>query len=465
MSTGNEKLWGGRFCAKTDEIVDDFNSSIRFDKRLYKYDILGSIAHVKMLAKQEIVGTGDAAAIEAALAQILSDIEAGKVEFSVSAEDIHMNIETILIERIGEVGKKLHTARSRNDQVALDLRMYLKDEIINIQNLLALLLNTLLELAKNHTETLIAGCTHLQKAQPVTLAHHLLAYFEMFKRDYERLGDVYKRTNVMPLGSCALAGTTYPLDREFVAKELGFASVTLNSMDAVSDRDFCVELESAIALISVHLSRFCEEIILWATPEFSYIELDDAFSTGSSIMPQKKNPDIAELIRGKSGRIFGNLMAALTMLKGLPLAYNKDMQEDKEAVFDSVDNIKSCLEIFEKMLATTKFNTENMEKGAKLGYTNATDVADYLVKKGVPFRETHKISGEIVFYCIQKGVTLDEITLEEYNKFSPLFEKDIYEAIDLKNCVERREITGSPSSTAVKEVIEINERFLYAIKR
>jgi len=460
----NEKLWGGRFCANTDEIVDDFNSSIRFDKRLYKYDILGSIAHVKMLAKQGIIRADEGAQIETALGEILADIEADKVQFSVSAEDIHMNIETILIERIGEVGKKLHTARSRNDQVVLDLRMYLKDEIVCIQSLLTTLLKTLLELSKKHTETLIAGCTHLQKAQPVTLSHHLLAYFEMFKRDYERLTDVYKRTNVMPLGSCALAGTTYPLDREFVAKELGFTGMTLNSMDAVSDRDFCVELESAIALISVHLSRFCEEIILWASCEFGYIELDDAFSTGSSIMPQKKNPDIAELIRGKSGRIFGNLLATLTMLKGLPLAYNKDMQEDKEAVFDSVDNIKACLEIFEKMLGTTKFLAENMEKGAKLGYTNATDVADYLVKKGVPFRETHKIAGEIVFHCIKNGATLDEISLDEYKKFSPLFEQDIYEAIDLKNCVEKRTVIGGPASSAVKEVIKINERFLNEIK-
>ncbi len=461
----NEKLWGGRFSANTDEIVDDFNSSIRFDKRLYRYDISGSIAHVKMLAKQGIVGKDEGLKIEQGLNEILHEIETGKVEFSISAEDIHMNIETILIEQIGEIGKKLHTARSRNDQVALDLRMYIKDEIYNIQNLLETLLKTLLKLAKEHTQTLIAGCTHLQKAQPVTLAHHLLAYFEMFKRDYERLCDTYKRTNVMPLGSCALAGTTYTLDREFVAKELGFDSITMNSMDAVSDRDFCVELESAIALISVHLSRFCEEIILWATPEFSYIELDDAFSTGSSIMPQKKNPDIAELIRGKSGRIFGNLIATLTMLKGLPLAYNKDMQEDKEAVFDSIDNIKSCLEIFEKMLATTKFCTQNMEKGAKLGYTNATDVADYLVKKGMSFRETHKISGEIVFYCIRKGAALDEISIEEYKKFSPLFEDDIYEAIDLKNCVEKRIVTGAPGSSAIKEAITINERFLNEIKR
>lgn len=461
----NEKLWGGRFSANTDEIVDDFNSSIRFDKRLYKYDILGSIAHVKMLAKQAIIETDDAKKIEAALELILNEIEEGKIEFSIAAEDIHMNIETILIEKIGEVGKKLHTARSRNDQVALDLRMYLKNEIKNIQGLIEKLLKTLLNLAKNHKGTIMAGCTHLQKAQPITLCHHLMAYFEMFKRDYGRLEDTYRRTNVMPLGSCALAGTTYPLDREFVASELGFEGITLNSLDGVSDRDFCVELEGAISIIMVHLSRFCEEIILWATPEFNYIELDDAFSTGSSIMPQKKNPDIAELIRGKCGRVFGNLIGTLTMLKGLPLAYNKDMQEDKEAIFNSVDTIKTCLEIFEKMLASSKFNQEKMLTGAKLGYTNATDVADYLVKKGVPFRNTHKISGEIVFYCIKKGAALDEITLDEYKKFSPLFEEDIFNAISLKNCVEGRKIIGSPSKSAMELVININERYLNELKR
>ncbi|GBF23349.1 argininosuccinate lyase [Candidatus Gastranaerophilus sp. (ex Termes propinquus)] len=461
------KLWGGRFQKVTNDAVDDFNSSIRFDKRFFEYDIKGSIAHTKMLAKQGIISVEDGEKIVGGLEDILKS----SPEFDVSAEDIHMNVETLLIAKIGETGKKLHTARSRNDQVALDMRMYVKDEILILKGLLTELLDVLLKIIKEHTGTILSGYTHLQKAQPVTLSHHFMAYFEMFKRDIARLDDTYKRTNTMPLGSCALAGTVYNLDREFVARELGFTSpegetpfVTLNSMDAVSDRDFCVELLSALSLIMMHLSRFSEEIILWASQEFGYIELDDAFCTGSSIMPQKKNPDVAELIRGKTGRVYGDLMALLTALKGLPLAYNKDMQEDKEAVFDALDTVKACVSIFSQMLESTVFKTDAMLKSARFGYTNATDVADYLVRKGIAFRDTHKIAGELVFYCIKHGKTLEELSLAEFKQFSDKFDEDIYTAIDLKTCVDARKTLGGPAREAMEKVIAIQERYLDGLK-
>ncbi len=454
------KLWGGRFQKSADKLTDDFNSSIHFDQRLYKQDIEGSIAHVKMLGCQEIITAEDSKLIQSALKEILADIENGKIEFDIAAEDIHMNIEQILISRIGDVGKKLHTGRSRNDQVALDMRMYLREEILIIKNLLTSLQKVLLSLAKDNTMTIMPGYTHLQKAQPISFAHHLMAYVEMFKRDKQRLTDVYKRVNVLPLGSGALAGTTYPLDREFVTKELCFEEVSLNSLDAVSDRDFCVEFLSAVALVMMHLSRFSEEIILWCSHEFQFIELDDAFSTGSSIMPQKKNPDIAELVRGKTGRIYGNLMALLTTMKSLPLAYNKDMQEDKEPVFDAIDNVKMCLPVFTDMIKTIRINKDKMHQGAKGGFTNATDLADYITKKGVAFRDSHEIVGKIVFTCIQKGIGLEDLTLEEYKTFCDKFEEDVFTAISLEECVNKRNITGGPSENMVKKAIEINEKSL-----
>lgn len=453
------KLWGGRFQKSTDKLTDDFNSSIHFDQRLYKQDILGSIAHVKMLACQEIIPAEDSELIQKTLLEILSDIEEGKVEFNVAAEDIHMNIEQILISRIGDTGKKLHTGRSRNDQVALDMRMYLKEEIIHIKDMVINLQKTLLGLAKKHTRTIMPSYTHLQKAQPITFAHHLMAYVEMFKRDKERLEDVYKRVNVLPLGSGALAATTYPLDRDFVAKELGFDAISLNSLDGVSDRDFCIELLNSLALIMMHLSRFSEEIIFWCSHEFQFVELDDAFSTGSSIMPQKKNPDIAELVRGKTGRIYGSLMALLTTMKSLPLAYNKDMQEDKEPVFDAIDNVKMCLPVFTDMIRTIKVNKDKMHQGAKGGFTNATDLADYLVKKGIAFRDAHEVVGKVVFSCIQKGIGLEDMTIEEYKNASPLIEEDVFTAISLEECVNKRNIIGGPSEEMVYKSIEINESF------
>ncbi len=383
------KLWGGRFEKATDKLVDDFNSSIRFDSRMYKQDILGSVAHSKMLGKCGIIPQEDSELIQKTLLEILADIESGKIEFEIDAEDIHMNIEKILISRIGDTGKRLHTGRSRNDQVALDIRMYLKEEIALIKEMLISLENTIIETSENNLETILPGYTHLQRAQPITLAHHMMAYFQMFRRDIERLNDCYKRTNILPLGSGALAGTTYPLDRKMVADELGFYSITENSLDGVSDRDFAIELASCLSIIMMHLSRFSEELILWSSHEFGFVEMDDAYSTGSSIMPQKKNPDVAELVRGKTGRVYGSLMALLTTMKSLPLAYNKDMQEDKEAIFDSVDTVKMCLPVFTKMLATMKFRKENMYKAAQGGFTNATDIADYLVKKGIPFRSAH----------------------------------------------------------------------------
>jgi len=454
------KLWSGRFQKSTHKLTDDFNSSIHFDQRFYKQDITGSIAHAKMLGKQGIIPQQDAELIQKTLKEILADIEEGKVEFDVAAEDIHMNVEQILIERIGDVGKKLHTGRSRNDQVALDMRMYLKDEIQAIIEMVTDLQKVLLNMAKQNTMTIMPGYTHLQKAQPLSFAHHLLAYVEMFKRDKQRLQDTYKRTNVLPLGAGALASTTYPLDRDFVAKELGFAEVSLNSLDAVSDRDFCLELLSSLSIIMMHLSRFSEEIILWCSHEFQFIELDDAFSTGSSIMPQKKNPDIAELVRGKTGRIYGSLMALLATMKSLPLAYNKDMQEDKEPVFDAVDNVKMCLPVFTDMVRTMKVNKVKMYEGAKGGFTNATDLADYLVKKGVAFRDAHSIVGKIVFSCIERGIGLEDMTLEEYKAVSTAIEEDVFKAISLEECVNKRSVIGGPAEETVKKAIEVNEGLL-----
>ncbi len=455
-----EKLWGGRFQKATDKKVDDFNSSIRFDKRMYKQDIRGSIAHASMLGRQGIIPKEDSEKIVAELKNILNDIENGNVEFLIDAEDIHMNIEKILTDRIGEAGKRLHTGRSRNDQVALDIRMYLMDETKEIKAMLIHTLNTLLSLAKEHTDTIMPGYTHLQKAQPITFAHHCMAYFEMFKRDLLRLSDCQKRTNVMPLGSGALAATTYPLDRESVADELGFDAVTLNSLDGVSDRDFVIELASCLSMIMMHLSRFCEELILWSSHEFSFVEMDDAYSTGSSIMPQKKNPDVAELIRGKTGRVYGHLMGLLTTMKGIPLAYNKDMQEDKEPIFDSIDTVKLCLPVFCDMIATMTVKKDNMLKGSKGGFTNATDAADYLVKKGMPFREAHSVVGNLVFYCIEHDKALDDLSLDEYKTFSDIIENDIYDAISMETCVNDRKIIGGPAKDTVLRAIELSEKFL-----
>jgi argininosuccinate lyase len=451
------KLWGGRFQKGTAKEVDDFNSSIRFDQRMYRQDIKGSIAHATMLGRQAIIPKEDADKIVNGLKEILSDIEAGKITFEIDAEDIHMNIEKILTERIGDAGKRLHTGRSRNDQVALDLRMYLLDETKDVQQMLFHTLDTTVSLAKSHTETIMPGYTHLQKAQPVTFAHHLMAYYEMFRRDYERLTDCRGRMNVMPLGSGALAGTTYPLDREFVAKELGFDKVTYNSLDGVSDRDFVIELASCLSMVMMHLSRFCEELILWSSHEFSFVEMDDAYSTGSSIMPQKKNPDVAELIRGKTGRVYGHLMGLLTTMKGIPLAYNKDMQEDKEPIFDAVDTVKLCLPVFCDMISTMKVKKDAMLKGAKGGFTNATDVADYLVKKGLPFREAHAVVGKMVAYAIEKDKALDGFSMEEFKNCSELFDEDIYDAISMTTCVNDRKVIGGPAKertdNAIKQAI------------
>ena len=454
------KLWGGRFQKNTDKKVDDFNSSIRFDKRMYKQDIRGSIAHAKMLGKQGIIPREDSEQIVEELKNILQDINDGKVEFLVDAEDIHMNIEKILTDRIGDAGKRLHTGRSRNDQVALDIRMYLMDETEELKEMLAHAMEVLVDLAKEHTETIMPGYTHLQKAQPITFAHHLMAYFEMFKRDYSRLEDCRKRTSVMPLGSGALAGTTYNLDREFVKEELGFEEITMNSLDGVSDRDFVIELASCLSMVMMHLSRFCEELILWSSHEFSFVEMDDAFSTGSSIMPQKKNPDVAELIRGKTGRVYGHLMGLLTTMKGIPLAYNKDMQEDKEPIFDALDTVKLCLPVFCDMIATMKVRKDNMLKGSKGGFTNATDVADYLVKKGLPFREAHEVVGRMVFYAIEKDIALDELTMDEFKDFSQNIEEDIYDAISMETCVNDRKLVGGPAKATVEKAIKAAQEYL-----
>lgn len=448
------KLWGGRFSKSTDALVDDFNSSIRFDARMYAQDIRGSMAHAEMLGKQGIIPKTDADLIVKTLGEIKNDIEAGKVEFQIDAEDIHMNIETILIERIGDVGKRLHTGRSRNDQVALDIRMYLRDEIDEIAKDIENLKSAILGIAEKNLETIMPGYTHLQKAQPITLAHHMMAYYEMFSRDGDRLKDCRRRLNVMPLGSGALAGTTYNLDRGFVAEKLDFDSVTQNSLDGVSDRDFALELAFDLSVIMMHLSRMSEEIILWSSHEFRFIELDDAYSTGSSIMPQKKNPDVAELARGKTGRVYGDLMGLLTVMKGIPLAYNKDMQEDKEQIFDAVDTVKMCLPVFANMINTMTVNKDSMLKGAKGGFTNATDVADYLVKNGLPFRDAHGVVGRMVAYCIENDKAIDDLTLDEFKSFSELFDNDIYDAISLTACVNQRKLVGGPAVETVKELIK-----------
>ena len=454
------KLWGGRFTKSTDSFTDHFHSSISFDQRMYKEDITGSMAHVDMLGKQGVIPVEDAKLIHKTLLEILDDIENGKVVFDEKAEDIHMNVETILISRIGDVGKKLHTGRSRKDQVALDISMYVKEQITDIRKLMLELIEALNNIAEANINTIMPGYTHLQRAQPVTLAHHVLAYCEMFKRDIERLDDTYKRTNVMPLGSGALAGTTYPLDRSMVADTLGFAAITLDSMDGVSDRDFCVELLSTLSIIMMHLSRFCEEIILWSSHEFKFVELDDAYSTGSSIMPQKKNPDMAELIRGKTGRVYGDLMGMLTVMKGLPLAYNKDMQEDKEGVFDAIDTIKMCVPVFTNMIKTAVFKTDNMYNAAKGGFTNATDAADWLVKHGVPFRDAHAILGQLVLYCINNNTSLEDLSLDEFKAISPVFDETVYDAISVEKCVQARNIVGGPSPEYIKTLIQKNKEYL-----
>ena len=454
------KLWGGRFTKETNQLVHNFNASLSFDQKFYKQDIDGSIAHVNMLAKQGIVTNEERLAILNGLESIKSDIENGTLEISPEYEDIHSFVEATLIERIGDTGKKLHTGRSRNDQVALDMRLYTRDEVKNVDEEVRELMEVILRIIKENVETYMPGFTHLQKAQPVTVAHHFSAYFEMFKRDRSRLHDIYKRMNYCPLGAGALAGTTYPLNREMTSSLLGFDGPTLNSMDSVSDRDYVIEFLSALSTIMMHLSRFSEEICIWNSNEYKFIELDDAFSTGSSIMPQKKNPDIAELVRGKTGRVYGALISMLTTMKGIPLAYNKDMQEDKEFTFDAIDTVKGCLALFTGMIDTMKFNKEIMEDSAKHGFTNATDAADYLVNHGVPFRDAHGIIGQLVLLCIEKKIPLDDLPLEEYKKISPVFEEDIYEAISMKTCVEKRNTIGAPGEEAMKKVIAANALYL-----
>ena len=454
------KLWGGRFTKETNQLVYNFNASISFDQKFYRQDIRGSIAHVTMLAKQGILTDKEKDAIIAGLVSIEQDIENGTLAIDGTSEDIHSFVEATLIDRIGDVGKKLHTGRSRNDQVALDMKLYTRDEIRETDDLLKKLLTTLLHLMEEHLDTYMPGFTHLQKAQPVTLAHHIGAYFEMFKRDRSRLSDILKRMNTCPLGAGALAGTTYPLDREYSASLLDFDGPTLNSMDSVSDRDYLIEFLSALSMIMMHLSRFCEEIILWNSNEYRFVELDDSYSTGSSIMPQKKNPDIAELIRGKVGRVYGALQSLLVTMKGLPLAYNKDMQEDKELSFDAMDTVKGCLALFEGMISTMRFNKAVMEASAKNGFTNATDAADYLVNHGVPFRDAHGIVGQLVLHCIEKNIALDDMTLEEFKAVSPVFEADIYDAISLKTCVEKRLTIGAPGKAAMEKVIAQYKEYL-----
>ena len=454
------QLWGGRFTKETDKLVYNFNASISFDQKFYKQDIKGSMAHVKMLAKQGILTEEERDQILAGLEGILADVESGKLEITSEYEDIHSFVEANLIDRIGDAGKKLHTGRSRNDQVALDMKLYVRDEITEIDALVKEVLVTLEKIMEENIHTYMPGFTHLQKAQPITLAHHMGAYFEMFRRDRGRLVDIYKRMNYCPLGSGALAGTTYPLDRAYTAELLGFDGPTLNSMDSVSDRDYVIELLSALSTIMMHLSRFSEEIIIWNTNEYQFVDIDDAYSTGSSIMPQKKNPDIAELVRGKTGRVYAALMSMLTTMKGIPLAYNKDMQEDKELTFDAIDTVKGCLALFNGMLSTMRFKKDRMENSAKNGFTNATDAADYLVGKGVPFRDAHGIVGRLVLYCIDKGISLDDMKLEEYKAISPVFEDDIYDAISMKNCVERRNTIGAPGADAMLAVIEQNKKYL-----
>ena len=452
-------MWDGRFKKELDSKTNDFNSSIKFDSRLYKYDITGSIAHSKMLSKQGIISKEDEEKIINGLTEILEDIELGKLEFDPEAEDIHMFVEAKLTEKIGDSGKKVHTARSRNDQVALDLKMYVKDEIITLKELVKNLIDSLVKKAEENLETVMPGYTHLQRAQPVTFAHHLMAYTQMLKRDYIRLENTYNLMDTSPIGSCALAGTSYNLDREYEKELLGFKAVTENSLDGVSDRDYIIELASNLSIIMMHLSRFSEEVILWCSHEFKFIELDDSFSTGSSIMPQKKNPDICELVRGKTGRVYGSLITLLTMMKGLPLAYNKDMQEDKEATFDMIDTVKNCLYILVPMIDTMVVLKDNMKKAAGKGFINATDAADFLVEKGMAFRDAYKVIGALVAYSIDKDKTLEELSLEEYKSFSEKFDDKIYEKIDLINCLKTRKVYGGPAPEAVKIQIENMKKF------
>ena len=454
------QLWGGRFTKETDQLVYNFNASIAFDQKFYKQDIAGSIAHVTMLAKQGILTEQERDDIIRTLQEIQADVESGKLVITSEYEDIHSFVEANLIDRLGDTGKKLHTGRSRNDQVALDMRLYTRDEVLHTDALLEELLQTILKIMEENTETIMPGFTHLQKAQPITLAHHMGAYFEMFKRDRLRLHDIYERMNYCPLGSGALAGTTYPLDRAYSAKLLGFYGPTLNSMDGVSDRDYLIEYLSACATIMMHLSRFSEEIIIWNSNEYQFVEIDDAYSTGSSIMPQKKNPDIAELVRGKTGRVYGALMSLLTAMKGIPLAYNKDMQEDKELSFDAIDTVKGCIALFNGMLATMKFNKDRMRSSANKGFTNATDAADYLVKHGVPFRDAHGIIGKIVLYCIDKGIAIDDMSLDELKAICPVFEEDIYEEISMETCVNNRLTVGAPGKAAMEQVIAQEKAYL-----
>ncbi len=454
------QLWGGRFTKATDQKVFDFNASISFDKNLFVQDIEGSVAHAVMLGKQGILTPDEKDAIVKGLAGIREDVESGRLFIDESQEDIHSFVEATLISRIGDAGKKLHTGRSRNDQVALDMRLYTRAHVLIIDNILKDLLHAILQVMEENLDTYMPGFTHLQKAQPVTLAHHFGAYFEMFKRDRMRLKDIYVRMNYCPLGSGALAGTTYPLDRNYTASLLGFEGPTLNSMDSVSDRDYLIEFLSALSTIMMHLSRFSEEIIIWNSDEYRFIEIDDTFSTGSSIMPQKKNPDIAELVRGKTGRVYGALMALLTTMKGLPLAYNKDMQEDKELTFDAINTVETCTELFTGMIQTMKFNKDIMAKSAMNGFTNATDAADYLVNRGVPFRDAHSIIGKLVLYCIEKEKSIDLLSMDELKSVSDKFEPDIYDAVSLKICVEKRLTLGAPGSMAMKEVIKINKEYI-----
>ena len=456
------KLWGGRFRKETDDLVNDFNSSIQFDCRLYREDIQGSLAHAAMLADCGIISREDEAAIRAGLEGILADIEAGKVEFTADNEDIHMNVEALLTERIGAAGKRLHTARSRNDQVAVDLRLYLRREIGEIVDQILDLQEAILAKAKEHQNTVMPGYTHLQRAQPISFAQHLLAYGAMLRRDVGRLLDCRARMNECPLGSGALAGTTYPIDRWETAKALGFTAPMGNSLDGVSDRDYAIELLSALSVLMMHLSRFSEEIILWCSWEFKFIELDDAYSTGSSIMPQKKNPDVAELVRGKTGRVYGDLMSLLTVMKGLPLAYNKDMQEDKEPVFDAVDTVEMCLPVFAAMLDTMTVRTDNMRRAAGHGFINATDCADYLTKKGMPFRDAYTVTGRLVAQCTEKGKTLEELSLDELKAASPLFEQDVYDALNLENCMALRSSYGGPAISETTRQIQAVEDFIQA---
>ena len=454
------QLWGGRFTKETDQLVYNFNASISFDQKFYKQDIEGSVAHVCMLGKQGILTKEEMQAIVKCLDEIRADVESGKLVITDEYEDIHSFVEANLIDRLGDVGKKLHTGRSRNDQVALDMRLYTRIQVLETDELLRDLLKVLLRLMKENTETIMPGFTHLQKAQPITLAHHMGAYFEMFKRDRMRLHDIFDRMNYCPLGSGALAGTTYPLDREYTAELMGFYGPTLNSMDGVSDRDYLIEFLAALSTIMMHLSRFSEEVIIWNSNEYQFVEIDDAYSTGSSIMPQKKNPDIAELVRGKTGRVYGALVSLLTTMKGIPLAYNKDMQEDKELSFDAMDTAKGCIALFTGMLDTIRFNKDVMRKSANNGFTNATDAADYLVKNGVPFRDAHGIIGQIVLYCIDKNIAIDEMSLEELQKFSPVFKEDVYDAISMETCVNTRCTIGAPSRTSMEQVIALEEEYL-----